>query len=71
MNHGVTVVKVGGFTYLDQFDVSGATAQIQGEAIVMSGVLVRDAVSKQTRVVTVRLRWFQSTQALGIVAAAG
>jgi len=71
LNHGVTVVKPGGFEFLDQFDLSGATARIEGEEIVVSGVQVRDKATRQTRVVSVRLRWFQSSQALGIVAAAG
>lgn len=70
-NHGVTVVKIGSFEFLDQFNLSGTTVQIQGEEIVLSGVQVRDKASQQTRVVTVRLRWLQSAQALGIVAAAG
>ena len=70
-DHGVTVVKIGGFEFLDQFNLAGATVQIQGEEMVLSGVQVRDKASQQTRVVTVRLRWLQSAQALGIVAAAG
>jgi hypothetical protein len=64
--HGVTVVRIGGFEFLDQFDLAGATARIEGEEIVVSGVRVRDKVTRQTRVVTVRLRWFQSSQFLGI-----
>lgn len=69
-SHGVTVVKIGGFEFLDQFTLSGATARIEGEDIVLEGVQVRDKASQQTRVITVQLRWLQSAQALGIVASA-
>jgi len=62
---------VGGFAFLDQFNLAGATAQIQGEDIVLSGVQVRDKASQQSKSVAVQLRWLQSAQALGIVAAAG
>jgi hypothetical protein len=80
ISHGVTVVRTGGFEFLDQFNLSGATAQIvqthpwsgpDSEEIRLEGVQVRDKASQQTRIVTVRLRWFQNTQALGIVASAG
>jgi hypothetical protein len=71
LNHGVTAVKLGGFDFLDQFSLFGVTASIAGEEIVMTGVQVRDKASQQTRVITVRLRWLQSSQALGIVASAG
>lgn len=71
VNHEVIVVQVGGFEFLDQFDLSAATAQIQGEEIVLSGVQVRDKATQQTRVVTVRLRWFERSQSLGVVASVG
>jgi len=32
---------------------------------------VRDKVTPQTKIVTIRLRWLQSAQALGIVASQG
>ena len=76
VNHGVTVVTVGGFAFLDQFDLSRATAHIvlvhprvppEHEEIRLEGVVVRDKATQQTKVVNVHLRWFQSAQALGIV----
>lgn len=70
-NHGVTVVKIGGFAFLDQFNLASATARIEGEDIVISGVRARDKASQQRKTVEVRLHWFQSSQALGIVASAG
>jgi hypothetical protein len=66
--HGVTVVKLGEFEFLDQCTLSGATAQLQGEDIVLSGVQVRDKATQQSKIITIRVRWLQSAQALGIVA---
>jgi beta-propeller repeat-containing protein len=67
--HAVEVVRPGGFEYLDQFDLSSATARLEGNLIILSGVVVRDQASQQTKTVAVRLRWFESSQGLGIVAA--
>lgn len=64
----ITTSRIGGFRFLDQFNLTGATARIEGEEIVLSGVQVRDKDSQQTKVIEVRLRWFQHSQALGIVA---
>lgn len=67
--HNVTVVRLGGYAFVDQFDLSSATARLDGEEIVISGVVVRDKASQQTKTIEVRLRWFESTQGLGVVAA--
>lgn len=67
LEHGVVVVKPDGVEFLDQFDLSGATARIAGEDIIIEGVWVRDKSSQQTTLVDVGLRWFLSSQALGIV----
>jgi hypothetical protein len=64
----VQVVRVGGFPFLDQFDLAPASARIEGEDIVLSGVQVRDKASQQTKNIEVRARWFQNSQSLGIVA---
>lgn len=69
--HNVNVVRIGGFAFVDQFDVSTATARIEGEEIVLTGVRVRDKATQQTRTITVRLRWSLAPQALAIVASAG
>jgi hypothetical protein len=66
-SHGVTVVKIGGFEFLDQCTLAGATVRMEGEDIVLEGVQVRDKASQQTRVITVRLRWLLSAQALSLV----
>ncbi len=64
----VTVVKVEGFEYIDLVDFSDATAQIEGEDVVVSGVRIRDSASQQTKTVQLRLRWSLNSQSLGIVA---
>lgn len=64
----VRTFRIGGFVFVDQCDLSGATARIDGEDIVLSGVHVRDKASQQTKVIEVRLRWFHHSQSLGIVA---
>jgi hypothetical protein len=76
-NHTVTVVKPGGFEFLDQVDLSGATAQVariplwgianSNKEIRIEGVRVRDKATRQEEIITVHLRWFQHSQALGIV----
>jgi len=67
--HTITVVKPGGFEFLDQFDLSAATARIEGENIILNGVAVRDKASQQNKTVEMRLRWSESMQGLQIVAA--
>jgi hypothetical protein len=64
------VVKPGEFEFLDQFDLSHATARVQdGTLIVVQGVNIRDQVRGQSKVVDIFLQWRQSIQALEIVAA--
>jgi hypothetical protein len=69
--HTVHVVRIGGFAFVDQFDLTAATARIEGEEIVLTGVRVRDKATQQTRAITVRLRWSLASQALTIVESAG
>ena len=69
LSRGVTTVRIGGFEFLDQFDLSSATARIlDGTLIAVENVNVRDQASGQTALVDVVLQWAQSAQALGIVA---
>ena len=70
LNRGLTVVRLGDFEFLDQFDFYSATARVQdGTLIVVQGVKIRDKVSGQNKVIDAFLQWRQSIQALGIVAA--
>lgn len=66
--HPVTVVRVGEFAFLDQFELAGATVRREGEEVVLAGVRIRDKASQQWKRVTVRLRWFEGRQGLGVVA---
>lgn len=66
-SHAVTVAKAGDFSYIDQIDLNGASAERQGQDVVMTGLRVRDKVSEQEKRINARLRWFQNTQALGLV----
>ena len=66
-SHTVTVVKAGDFSYIDQADLNGASAERQGQDVVMTGLRVRDKASQQEKRINARLRWFQNTQALGLV----
>jgi hypothetical protein len=65
----ITVTKIGESEFLDQFDVANATTHIEGEEIVISGARARDKASGQIKIVTVRLRWSQSSQSFEIVTA--
>jgi len=70
LNRGLTVVRLGDFEFLDQFDFYSATARVQdGTLIVVQGVKIHDKASGQNKVIDVFLQWRQSIQALGIVAA--
>ena len=70
LSHAMTVVRLGDFEFLDQFDLSQATASVQdGALIVLQGVNIQDKISGQSKVVNVFLQWRQSSQALEIVAA--
>jgi hypothetical protein len=64
----ISVVRIGDFEFLDQFNLSGATTHLEGEELVVTGVQVRDKASGQAQVVTLRLRWSQSSQTFEVVA---
>lgn len=65
--HTVTVVKAGDSSYLDQANLNSASAELQGQDVVIAGLQVRDKASQQEKRVNARLRWFQNIQALGLV----
>jgi hypothetical protein len=67
--NNITVVRPGGVSFLDQFDLSGATASIDGQDIVLSGVQVRDKATQQQKVIGVRFRWSADSQSLVMVQA--
>ena len=63
----VTVVRAGSSQFLDQVDLSGASAKREGQDVVLAGVRVRDKASQQVSAITARLRWFRNIQGLGLV----
>src|SRR5262245_27912792 len=65
----VTVVKPGDLEYVDRFDLSQATASIQDNELTLDGVIVWDKASQQQKQINTRFRWFESSQAFGMVGA--
>lgn len=60
--HEVTVVKPGGFEFLDQFDLSAAEARISGRSLVLNAVKVRDKATQEMKEVFLRYNWEPSCQ---------
>jgi YVTN family beta-propeller protein len=61
--HKVTVVKLGDFEFLDQFDLSDAEAFINaGTILVLDKVKIRDKATQQTREVSASYVWEESCQ---------
>lgn len=65
---GLEIVRIGDVAFVDDVSLADTTAYIEDEEVVLSGVYVRDQATQETRVVTLRLRWFDNSQSLGIVA---
>ena len=65
----VTAVRPGDFEYLDQFSLAEATAQVQGDELVVENAIVRDKTSQQQNKITARLRWSSASQSLQTVEA--
>ena len=65
--HTVTVSRLGGYAFVNRFDLSGAEVDLVGEEVILSGVEVRDSATQATQVIEVRLEWSAATQGLVIV----
>ena len=65
--HTVVVAQLGGYAFVDRFDLSEATAEIVGEEIILSGVEVRDKDSQAWQTIDVHLQWSLASQGLVIV----
>lgn len=65
----VEVVKPGGFGFVDSLSLTEAMVSLDGEEIVVSGVVAIEAGTLASAEVTLRLRWDVSTQALRLVSA--
>lgn len=65
----MVVVKPGDFDFLDRFDLSQATASIEGNELVLKGVIVRDSATLQEKKIDAYFRWLTSSQSLGMIEA--
>ena len=65
----VTVIKLGGFTFLSELSLTGASVSLDGEEIVLSGVTVTESGTGTTATVTLRLRWDMGAQGLRLISA--
>ena len=63
--HTAVVARLGGYEFVNRFDLSAATVEIVGEDIILSGVEVRDSATQATQTIEVRLRWSRATQGVG------
>ena len=63
----VTVSRLGGYTFVDQFDLGQAEVDLVGEEIILSGVRVRDKETQQWQTIDVWVQWSVATQGLVIV----
>ena len=58
----ITVLKFGRFDYLDQFELAQAAVRLEGEALVLTDVRVREETSGREKVLTLRFRWDTAPQ---------
>ncbi|NOT55616.1 MAG: fibronectin type III domain-containing protein [Deltaproteobacteria bacterium] len=65
----IATIRIGDATFVDDLSLADATARIEDEDLVINGVHVRDAATQETSDVTLRLRWIENSQSLGIIAA--
>ena len=65
--HSAVVARLGGYEFVNRFDLSGAEVEVVGEEIILSGVEVRDSTTQETQTIEVRLRWSPAMQGLVIV----
>lgn len=63
----ITVVRVGGFSFLDTLSLLAADANIDGQKVVIRQALAQESGTDASREVTVRLAWRQETQTLAII----
>lgn len=65
---GIETIRIGDATFIEDLNLTEATASIEDEDIIISGVSVREQATQETHVVTLHLRWFENSQSLSIVA---
>lgn len=67
ISHTVSTVKIGGSEFLDQFSISSAQVELEGQDLLLSNVQIRDKAFGQLRQVNTRLRWVSGVQGLSII----
>lgn len=65
----VTVIKPPGTEFLDQFDLSTASASVENDTLILSNVLIRDQASRDIQNIRARFQWFTDSQSLRMVGA--
>lgn len=64
----ITVIRVGGFSFLNSLNLLAAEANIDGQEIVIKHVLAQDSgTAGDSKEVTVRLAWQPETQTLALI----
>lgn len=72
IEHQVTVVKIGGFEFVDQFDLSAAEVSISGANIKIDNLTVRDKATQEVRQgINVQFAWQASCQCFVAQASCG
>ncbi len=71
VDHAVTVVVPGDSSFLSAVDLSGASASIEGDNIVVSGLEVTDKASADTMTISVDLNYKTGSQSFQITEAQG
>ena len=62
----VTVVKPGTSSFVDVFSLAGASAQIDGQDLLLKRVTIRDKSTQQQSDVNLTFRWFTNLQSFGM-----
>jgi len=66
----VTVVKPGSFPFVDVFSLAGASAQIDGQDLLLKRVTIRDKSTQQQATTDFTFRWFTNVQSFGMIQSA-
>jgi YVTN family beta-propeller protein len=62
VDNQVTIVKLGGFESIDNFDLSGAEISLQGQTLVLDKVKVTDKATQAVQEVSAHYAWQESCQ---------
>ena len=66
--HAITVLKPGDIPFADRFSLAEATARLDGNHLVMDGVVLRDKATQEETEVAVRYGWQTGAQGLRLIA---